>query len=74
MARAFKLQVGEMTGYASGALGYPANMQPALAYSAEAGGKPGRDAWQQFMRRTAKPDYSSAPQFAIVPRKAASAD
>ena len=70
MARALKLQVGEMTGYAPSAIGFPATMQPALAYSADVAGKPGREAWQQFMRRTVKPDFGSAPQFAIVPRKA----
>jgi hypothetical protein len=71
MAQALKLKPGEMTGYATSPIGYPANMQPALAYAADAGGKAGREAWQRFMARSAKPDYGTAPQFAIVPRKAA---
>jgi hypothetical protein len=58
-----------MTGYASSVTGFPANLQPALAYAADAGGKAGREAWQRFMARSVKPDYGPAPQFAIVPRK-----
>jgi hypothetical protein len=71
MARELKLQTGEMTGYASSPIGYPSNMQPALAYAADVAGKPGRAAWHRFMQRTVMPDYSGAPQFAIVPREAA---
>jgi hypothetical protein len=74
MARALKLKAGEMTGYSPSDTGFPSNMQPALAYAADVGGKAGRDAWQRFMARSVKPDYSSAPQFAIVPRKASAAD
>ncbi|MFC0251148.1 RIFT barrel domain-containing protein [Massilia consociata] len=68
MAAALKLRTGEMTGYSSGHSGYPSNMQPALAYAADALGEPGRKAWQQFMARSVKPDYGAGPQFAIVPR------
>lgn len=74
MAAALKLKVGEMSGYASSAIGYPSNMQPALAYAADALGEPGRKAWSKFMARAVKPDYSGAPQFAIVPRGEADAD
>jgi hypothetical protein len=68
LAQALKVKPGEMTGYASSPTGYPANLQPALAYAADAGGKAGREAWQRFMSRSSKPDYGTAPQFAIVPR------
>lgn len=68
MATALGLRVGEMTGYAYAATGYPSNMQPALAYSPKAGGKSGADAWTLFIARPIKPDYSEEPQFAIVPR------
>jgi len=68
MAQALKVKAGEMTGYASGPAGYPSNMQPALAYAADVGGQAGREAWQLFMARSVKPDYGTAPQFAIVPR------
>jgi hypothetical protein len=68
MATALKLKVGEMTGYSSAATGYPSNMQPALAYSADALGQQGKDAWSVFMARSVKPNYGTAPQFAIVPR------
>ena len=69
MAQALKMKPGEMTGYSSGASGYPSNLQPALAYAAEVGGEAGRKAWKRFMDRSVKPDYGTAPQFAIVPRK-----
>jgi hypothetical protein len=68
LAQAIKAKPGEMTGYASSATGYPANLQPALAYAADAGGKAGQEAWRKFMARSVKPDYSASPQFAIVPR------
>jgi len=69
MATALKLKVGEMTGYSSAATGYPSNMQPALAYSASVSGATGKEAWEQFMQRSVKPNYAIAPQFAIVPRQ-----
>jgi hypothetical protein len=69
MAQALKLKPGEMTGYSSSPTGFPSNMQPALAYAADAGGEVGREAWRRFMARSVKPDYGTAPQFAIVPRR-----
>ena len=68
MATALKLKVGEMTGYSGATAGYPSNMQPALAYAADAMGAEGKAAWAVFMNRSVKPDYRTAPQFAIVPR------
>lgn len=62
-------QVGRMAGYSTSALGYPSNMQPALAVAATAGVPNGSEAWTTFIGRNAKPDYSAAPQFAIIPRK-----
>jgi hypothetical protein len=68
MATALKLKVGEMTGYSDTMIGYPSNMQPALAYAADALGAPGKSAWTLFMNRSVKPNYGLGPQFAIVPR------
>lgn len=68
VAAFFKLQVGEMTGYSSSTEGYPSNMQPALAYSAQINGVTGAQAWNVFMARSVKPDYTWGPQFAIIPR------
>ncbi|MDT1817755.1 hypothetical protein FPK51_24550, partial [Acinetobacter baumannii] len=68
MAAKLGLKQGEMTGYSSATAGYPSNMQPALAYAADVGGAEGKKAWSVFMSRTVKPDYSTAPQFSIVPR------
>jgi len=68
MAAALKVKPGQMTGYSDSEAGYPSNMQPALAYAADALGEPGMKAWRQFMARSVKPDYGVGPQFAIVPR------
>ena len=62
---------GQMTGYADSAEGYPSNMQPALAMAAESGHAGAMDAWNVFIMRPVKPDYSTEAQFAIVPRTAA---
>lgn len=68
MATFLGLKVGEMTGYSSSVTGYPSNMQPALAYAADAGLPNAAAAWTRFMARSVKPNYGSSPQFAIVPR------
>lgn len=68
MAVFLNLQVGEMTGYASATDGFPSNLQPALAYAAKSGAAGGAAAWAVFNGRTVKPDYSTGPQFAIIPR------
>lgn len=49
-------------------MGYPSNMQPALAYSVDSGNPSAKAAWALFTSRTVKPDYSMGPQFSIVPR------
>jgi hypothetical protein len=59
---------GEMTGYATFAEGYPSNMQPALAVAATSGIPNAQSAWNIFINRPIKPDYSGEPQWAIVPR------
>jgi hypothetical protein len=61
---------GEMTGYATSQAGYPSNMQPALAAAVDAGAPNAQLAWDIFMRRSVKPDYTQAPQWAIVPQGA----
>jgi hypothetical protein len=68
MATALGLEPGEMVGYAEGPEGYPSNFQPAIAAAAESGVAHGKEAWDRFMARSVKPDYSTEPQFAIVPR------
>lgn len=60
---------GEMTGYATSQSGYPSNMQPALAAAVDAGAPGAQQAWDVFIRRPVKPDYSQAPQWAVVPQR-----
>ncbi len=61
-------QRGRMTGYSSSPTGFPSNMQPALAVAAASGIPNASLAWTTFMSRSVKPDYSTSPQWAIVPR------
>jgi hypothetical protein len=68
MAAALNLAAGEMVGYSSSPEGYPSNLQPALAAAASSGAAGGLEAWTKFQARAVKPDYSSEPQFATVPR------
>lgn len=68
MATALGLQIGDMGNISSGYMGYPSNLQPALAYAVDSGTANGKSAWSLFMSRTVKPDYSNGPQFAIIPR------
>jgi hypothetical protein len=58
---------GEMTGYASVASGFPSNMQPALAAAVDVGAPNAPAAWDVFAKRSVKPDYTLAPQWAVVP-------
>ena len=60
---------GRMFGYADSTLGYPSNMQPALAVVATTDIPNASQAWTTFIGRSVKPNYSAAPQFAIIPRK-----
>lgn len=68
MAANLGLKIGEMTGYSGDTAGFPSNLQPALAYSADSGVTGAAAAWQVFNRRSVKPNYASGPQFSIVPR------
>jgi hypothetical protein len=68
MASYLQLHPGEMVGYSDSVTGFPANMQPAIAYSVNSGIADGIAAWTQFQQRANKPNYGDGAQFAIVPR------
>jgi len=59
---------GRMSGYSDSTMGYPSNMQPALAVAATSGIANATQAWTVFSGRADKPDYSKGPQWNIVPR------
>ena len=62
-------KAGDMVAEPTSADGYTAYMQPALAAAVD-GDVPGADAaWRLFQSRPTKPDFSSYPDWAIVPRK-----
>lgn len=61
-------KINDMAQISDGYMGYPSNLQPALAYSVDTGSAAAKAAWTLFMSRTVKPDYSYGPQFSIVPR------
>jgi hypothetical protein len=67
MATYLNLKVGEMVGYSSSTEGYPSNLQPAASILVDTGMPNASAAWNQFMARTVKPDYSTEPTWAIVP-------
>ncbi len=72
MATALRLSVGQMMGdNVDATLGYPANMQPALAASADSGIAYAQQAWSTFDGRTNPPDYNALPVWAVVPRSSA---
>jgi len=68
MASTMGLRMGEMADYADAIDGYPAYLQPALAYSVDSGNSQGRAAWDIFKGRMVKPNYAEGAQFAILPR------
>jgi hypothetical protein len=57
-----------MDGYPEEATGYGANMQPALAAAVDANVPNAQAAWEKYQTRNPKQDYSSQPEFAVVPR------
>lgn len=68
MAAKLGLAVGDMGNISNGYLGYPSNLQPALAYTVDYAAPGAQKAWDLFMSRTVKPDYSLGQQFNIVPK------
>jgi hypothetical protein len=60
--------LNRMVGYSDFAMGYPANLQPALAAAVTGGATDADRAWALFQTRTMKPNYRTAPQWAVLPR------
>lgn len=69
MAQAIGTQQNAFGGYPDSPEGYPANMQPAVAYCATYDMPSGDDAWTVFDGSTVKPRFNDGPQFAIIPRQ-----
>jgi hypothetical protein len=57
-----------MVGYPYSATGFPANFQIGLAAAANSNAPDARKAWAIFEGMHVKPDYTGAPQFAVIPR------
>ena len=62
-------QVGEMAWYASSAIGIPSILQAALATAVDLNVDDANAAWDKFMSRSVKPDYTKNPVWALAPRK-----
>jgi hypothetical protein len=58
----------KMIGYPDEATGFGANMQPALAVAVDAGARGALEAWNQYQERMPKQDYTSMPEFSVVPK------
>ncbi|MBI3900080.1 MAG: hypothetical protein HY308_17565 [Gammaproteobacteria bacterium] len=61
-------KAGEIVGNATDPESYTATLQAALAAAVDAKVDRANDAWSLFAKRPIKQNYSSEPQFAIVPR------
>lgn len=59
---------GDMACISNSYGGWVSNMQPALAYAVDSGIANAKTAWDTFMSRTVKPDYSLGGEFNILPR------
>ncbi len=57
-----------MDGYPDSPTGYGANMQPALAAAVDAGIDGAQAAWDKYETRAPKQDYTSQPQFNVLPK------
>lgn len=57
-----------MIGDSQSPVGYPSSFQIGLAAAADSNIPNARKAWAIFESRSNKPDYSTAPQFAVIPR------
>lgn len=68
----FNYPPGTMVGYPDSGTGFVANFQIGLAAAADANDPQADEAWRWFMNRPVRPDYSEAPQFAVVPSRKAS--
>lgn len=62
-----------IVGYPDSAIGFVANMQPALAYAVTLSYPGAAAAWTTYQGRTTKQNYSGLPEFAIVPRSVVAA-
>lgn len=58
-----------MDGYPEIGTGYPANMQPALAAAVDAGVPGAAEAWARYETRKPRQEYTTSPQFAVVPKQ-----
>lgn len=68
-ATARKTKLGDIGNYSIFGTGFASNLQPAIAYAADYGGERGKEAWDKFMSRSVKANYTMGAQFNIIPRK-----
>jgi len=60
--------INQETGYSDAPDGYYSQMQPALAAAVQLKASGAAAAWAKSQLSVVKPDYSNAPQWAIIPR------
>ncbi|MGN8198971.1 hypothetical protein ACS8Y6_09840 [Salinisphaera sp. RV14] len=63
----FPYPPGTMVGYPASDTGFVANYQIGLAAAANSDQPGAKNAWKWFMDRPVRPDYTHAPQFAVIP-------
>lgn len=64
----FHYPAGSMIGYPDSPTGYPAYFQIGLAAAVSSRLPGSRRAWEVFMHRASRPNYSDSPKYAVVPR------
>ncbi len=67
--RKYRYRKNVMIGYPYSPAGYVANFQIGLAADVDSNNQNAEKAWRRFMGTSVRPNYSNAPQFAIVPRR-----
>lgn len=67
MASIIVAGIDDMGGTPLYVMGYPSNMQAAIAAAVDLGYPGAEHAWDLFKHRTQQPDYSQGPQFDIIP-------
>ncbi|WP_147418087.1 hypothetical protein [Salinisphaera sp. Q1T1-3] len=70
----FSFPPGTMAGYPDSDTGFVANLQIGAASAASTGEPAAAEGWRWFMARPVRPDYSRAPQFAILPSRPVAGD
>lgn len=63
-----KAKIGQMLGHPEGDMGFPSNLQPALAILNDYNIPKAKESWELYQSRSVRPDFAPNPIWDIVPR------